>query len=102
MLNICLLGLPQCLILKESTCNTGATGDSRFNPWGRKIPWNRAWQPTQFSWKSRGHEAWWAPVLAIAKIGQLRKAPWPWPARSLLNVEKDESACEITDMLNLI
>ena len=27
----------------ESTCNTG---DPRFNPWVRKIPWRREWLPT--------------------------------------------------------
>ena len=28
---------------KESTCNAG---DAGLNPWVRKIPWRRAWQPT--------------------------------------------------------
>ena len=28
---------------KESTCNAGDMGS---NPWVRKIPWTRAWQPT--------------------------------------------------------
>ena len=28
---------------KESTCNAGRPG---FDPWVRKIPWKRAWQPT--------------------------------------------------------
>ena len=27
----------------ESACNTG---DLSFNPWVRKIPWRRKWQPT--------------------------------------------------------
>ena len=26
-------------------CNAGDSGD-RFNPWARKIPWRRKWQPT--------------------------------------------------------
>ena len=30
---------------KEFAYNAGGTGD-RFNPWVRKIPWRRAWQPT--------------------------------------------------------
>ena len=59
MLNICLLGLPQCLNGKESTCNAGATEDSRFGPWGRKIPWSRAWQPPPvfLPGESHGHRS---------------------------------------------
>ena len=29
---------------KESACNAGELG---FDPWVGKIPWRRAWQPTQ-------------------------------------------------------
>ena len=38
-------GLPQWLNGKKSPCNAG---DERhgFNPWVRKMPWRRAWQPT--------------------------------------------------------
>ena len=59
MLSICLLGLPQCLNGKESTCNAGATEDSRFGPWGRKIPWSRAWQPPPvfLPGESHGHRS---------------------------------------------
>ena len=31
---------------KESACNTGSCRRCRFDPWVRKIPWRRAWQPT--------------------------------------------------------
>jgi len=31
---------------KVSTCNAGDAGRHEFNPWVRKIPWRRAWQPT--------------------------------------------------------
>ena len=30
---------------KESACNTGSCRRCRFDPWVRKIPWRRAWQP---------------------------------------------------------
>ena len=42
------LGFPQWLSGKEFTCNTGSAGDTEpaFNPYVRKIPWRRAWQPT--------------------------------------------------------
>ena len=31
---------------EEFTCNAGDTGDTGSNPWVRKIPWRRKWQPT--------------------------------------------------------
>jgi len=31
---------------KESACNAGDAGRRKFNPWVRKIPWRRKWQPT--------------------------------------------------------
>ena len=37
------LGHPWCLSGKESTCQCRRP---RFDPWVRKIPWRRAWQPT--------------------------------------------------------
>ena len=40
-----LFGLPWWLSGKESACNPGAAGDC-FDPWVRKIPWRREWQPT--------------------------------------------------------
>ena len=35
------VGLPWCLSGKESACRR-----PRFNPWVRKVPWRKAWQPT--------------------------------------------------------
>ena len=26
-----------------------------FDPWGRKIPWRRQWQPTQVLWPKKSH-----------------------------------------------
>ena len=34
------------LVVKNPTVNAGDIRNSRFNPWVRKIPWERAWQPT--------------------------------------------------------
>ena len=31
---------------KESTCQCRRHKRCRFDPWVRKIPWKRAWQPT--------------------------------------------------------
>ena len=40
------LELPWWLSSKEPACNAGAAGSRGFDPWVRKIPWRRAWQPT--------------------------------------------------------
>ena len=43
----CLMGFPGGSDGKESGCNAGDLGlRLGFNPWVRKIPWRRAWQPT--------------------------------------------------------
>ena len=39
-------GLPKWLSGKEPTCQSRSCG---FDPWVRKIPWRRKWQPTQYS-----------------------------------------------------
>ena len=44
-----ILGLPWWLVGKESACNVGDCLQYRrrgFDPWVRKIPWKRKWQPT--------------------------------------------------------
>ena len=38
--------LPTWLSGKESVCQCRRGKRCRFNPWVRKIPWRRAWQPT--------------------------------------------------------
>ena len=45
--------LPRWLSGKESTCQCRRYG---FNPWLRKIPWRRKWQPTPIflPWESHG------------------------------------------------
>ena len=42
-------GLPRWLSGKESACNSGEAGDKGQevqDPWVKKFPWRRAWQPT--------------------------------------------------------
>ena len=41
-----ILGFPVGSVGKESACNAGGTDRPDFDPWFRKIPWRRAWQPT--------------------------------------------------------
>ena len=38
----------------DSVCNPGNTRDA-FDPWVRKIPWRRAWQPTPVSMPGESH-----------------------------------------------
>ena len=33
-------------MVKNLSAKAGDTGDNSFDPWVRKIPWRRAWQPT--------------------------------------------------------
>ena len=40
------LGLPRGLKGKEFTCQCRRCRRHGFNPWIRKIPWRRKWQPT--------------------------------------------------------
>ena len=40
---VCIIGLPWWLSGKESACQCRKHG---FNPWLKKIPWRRKWQPT--------------------------------------------------------
>ena len=45
-------GLPWWLSGKEPTCQCRR---GRFNPWVRKIPWSRQWQPTPVFLPGRSH-----------------------------------------------
>ena len=46
------VGLPQRLSGKESTCQRRRPG---FDPWVRKIPWRRKWQPTPVFLPGKSH-----------------------------------------------
>ena len=53
------LGLPIWLSGKESTCQCRRSRRRGFDPWVRKIPWKRSWQPTPvfLLWKSHGQRS---------------------------------------------
>ena len=40
---------------KEPTCQCGRHKRHRFDPWVRKIPWRRAWQPTPMFLPGESH-----------------------------------------------
>jgi len=41
---------------KESVCQCTRCRRCRFNPWVRKIPWRRNWQPTPIFLPGKSHE----------------------------------------------
>ena len=40
---------------KESACNAGGLQKHRFNPWVRKAPWRKKWQPTPVFLPGKSH-----------------------------------------------
>ena len=48
-------GLPGWLSGKESTCHWSRHRRRGFDPWVRKIPWRRAWQPIPVFWPGKYH-----------------------------------------------
>ena len=47
--------VPQLLSGKESACNVG--DNCSFDPWIRKIPWRRKWQPAPVPGESHGQRS---------------------------------------------
>ena len=54
---------------KEPTCQRRRHKRCGFDPWVRKIPWRRAWQPTQYSCLENpmDREVWWDTVYRVAE-----------------------------------
>ena len=67
-------GFPGGSVGKESICSAGDLLQHRrpsFDPWVKKIPWRRKWQPTSvfLSGKSHGQRSWRATVYGAARVG---------------------------------
>ena len=62
-------GLPRWLSGKEHACQCRRHRRHGFNPWIRKIPWRRKWQPTPafLPGKAHGQEAWRVTVQGVSK-----------------------------------
>ena len=66
-------GLPRWLSGTESTWRSRRCSRHGFDPWARKMPWRRKWQPTpaptQYSCLENPMDtgAWWASVRGVAK-----------------------------------
>ena len=60
-------GLPRWCSGKESACQCRRHKRCMFNPWVRKIPWNRKWQPTPVLLPGKFHEQRSLAVYAITR-----------------------------------
>ena len=63
------MGLPRWRSGKESPCQCRRCERHRFDPWVRKIPWGRKWQPLQYPCleNSMDRGAWRATVHGVTK-----------------------------------
>ena len=50
------MGFPRGTSGKESTCQCRRLQRHEFDPWVRKIPWRKKWQPTPVSLPGKFHE----------------------------------------------
>ena len=53
--NIVDLGFPSGTSGKEPVCQCRRQKRCGFDPWVRKMPWRRAWQPTPVFWPEEVH-----------------------------------------------
>ena len=67
--NVLLQGFPDGTGGQEPSCKCKRRKRHGLNPWVRKIPWRRAWQPTQYSCLKNpmDRRAWWAIVHRVTK-----------------------------------
>ena len=50
-----IIGLPKCYNGKEPACQCKRCERCGFDPWVRKIPWRRKWQPTPVFLPGKSH-----------------------------------------------
>ena len=48
---MCMVGFPHGSVVKNLPANAG----DRFDPWVRKLPWRRKWQPTPVFLPGKSH-----------------------------------------------
>ena len=48
-------GLPGCSLIAQSVQNLPAVQETQFNPWVRRIPWRREWEPTPMLLAGESH-----------------------------------------------
>ena len=82
------LGIPRWLYGKESSCQCRRRN---FNPWVRKNPWSRKWQPTPVFLPGKSHRgAWWATVHGAVKSWR-QLSNWATMLCMLCTVKKTHS-----------
>ena len=79
------LQLPRWLVVKNPPANAGEKRCG-FDPWVRKIPWRRAWQPTPVFLPGESH-------------GQTRLVDSPWSRKESDTTETTYHACMHTHSL---
>ena len=60
-INHAVIGLPRWHNGKESACQCRRCSRNGFDPWVRKIPWRRKWQPTPVFLPGESHGQWSLP-----------------------------------------
>ena len=87
------LKLPGGFPGKEPACQCRRHERHRFNPWVRKIPWRRKWQPLQYSCleNSMDRGAWWATVHRAKVRHDLAAKVWPYVLRVVYGHKKWET-----------
>ena len=70
--------------------NPPAIRRPRFDPWVKKIPWRRKWQPTPVFLPRKSHKgAWWATVHVVTRVRpDLVTKPAPPPHQFLTMQEQ--------------
>ena len=81
-------GLPRWRSGKESACQCRRPKKCRFDPWVRKIPWRKKWQPT--------------PVFLPGKFHEQRSLVGysPWGCKELNMTEQTQQHTFVTMMLS--
>ena len=65
--DFCYMGFPSGVSGKDLACQCRRHKRHRFDPWVRKIPWGRKWQPTPVFWPGKSHGQRWATVHRVSK-----------------------------------
>ena len=87
-------GLPRRRSGKESAWQYRRHKRHRFDPWVRKNPWSRNWQPTPvFLESSMDRGAWWAVSMGSQRVGDDRTCIHT-PSHSLRDVIVPLSGCK--------
>ena len=83
-LSIPFLGFPGGASGKEPTCQHRRHKRHGFNPWIRKIPWRRAWQPTPVFLPEESHGQRGLEGYSLWGLKEFNKTEQPIPTHMIL------------------